>query len=167
MKRLVEEQRESKREKKKSKREAREAKWRARFLAYTSPRISKAVAASLADSLPVILVKDEPRGLAVYYEFWPASQEMGDRVLNLLECTYAYGHTEENDDDHTEGDLASQEHMAIVEQLCDRSVTEVDGVDHIQLYFQTTVDNIGTVKEIDDFSELPPMLYFQPCYGFF
>ena len=88
-------------------------------------------------------------------------------MLNLLgRRQYAYGHNEVNDDDHTKGDLASRDHMYIVEALC-RSTMPANEPDLIELYFHKTVDQIGRVEEEDDFSALPPLLYFQPCYGYY
>lgn len=156
--------------KKKSKKELLESKWRSKFLQYKNPRIKLAVAASLRDQLPIILIKDIITYKAKYYMFWPKNQEIGERVLNLLECQYSYGHREDNDESYPKGDFASCDHMCIVEALCQSSSDDekgIDEVDIIDIYFQTTPDQIGRVEEVDDFTKLPPLLYFQPCYGYF
>jgi hypothetical protein len=165
-KRRAEKERESKKENKKVKRENKQTKWRAKFLLYNNPRIKEAVAASLEKQLPIILVKDCPSLFAAYYKFWPKNQEIGERVLNLLECTYNYGHTEENEED-TEDDFAGSDHIKLVETLCGGSKKDSNEHDLVSLYFHTTVDQIGRIQAEDDFSELPPLLYFQPCYGYY
>lgn len=153
--------------KKKSKREAKQSKWRTAFTQYNNPRIKLAVAASLRDQLPIILVVDVPQGLAEYYAFRPRDQEIGELVLNVLECQYAYGHQEDNDDEHTKGDLASADHMHIVNALCNPTSMEDYDVSLIDVYFHTTIDQIGHVANVDEFCDLPPLLYFQPCYGYY
>lgn len=151
--------------KKKSKREISESKWRSNFLNYKNQRIKLAVAASVCDELPIILIKDTPSYLATYYTFFPKNQDIGERVLNLLECLYSYGHVEDNDDEKSKGYLASQDHIYIIEALC-HSELDSNEIDLIDYYFETTVDQIGVVRKIEDFSKLPPLLYTQPCYGY-
>lgn len=152
--------------KKKSKLETKKTKWRAQFMKYSNPRIKLAVTDSLHKKLPIILIKDSPTSMATYHMFWPSNQEIGERVLNLLECQYGYGHVEDIDDVNTKDYLASQDHIYIVEALC-RSELDTSESDLINLYFHMTVDEIGQVKEVDSFNKLSPLLYIQPCYGYF